>query len=106
MYTVISCSTCSSNIVLFAWKEAYSDGVSFSNAVALYLFTDELNFVWAVVSGMKFDLASVTSQDVSSAWADAIPKLVQRRGGIAMPMAGTLRNYSDSGKLSSSLFYY
>lgn len=46
---------------------------------------------------MKFDLASVTSQDMSSAWVDALPKLVQRRGGIAVPMAGTLRNYSDSG---------
>lgn len=49
---------------------------------------------------MKLDLASVTSQDLSSAWIDAIPKLVQRRGGIAVPMAGTLRKYSDSGESS------
>lgn len=50
---------------------------------------------------MKFDLASVTSQDMSSAWVNAMPQLVNRRGGIALPVAGTLRRHSESGKTAS-----
>nr|ALS19773.1 smoothened [Novocrania anomala] len=46
--------------------------------------------------GMKFDLNSVTSQDMSSAWMEAVPRLVRRRGGMIHPTAGTLRRYSDS----------
>jgi len=39
----------------------------------------------------------MTSQEMSSAWLDAMPKLIRRRGGMALPVAGTLRRYSDSG---------
>ncbi|CAI9739644.1 smoothened homolog [Octopus vulgaris] len=46
--------------------------------------------------GMKFDLNSVSSGDVSSEFAANMPKLVRRRGGMFQPMAGTLRRYSDS----------
>uniref|UniRef100_A0A0L8FLJ7 FZ domain-containing protein n=1 Tax=Octopus bimaculoides TaxID=37653 RepID=A0A0L8FLJ7_OCTBM len=46
--------------------------------------------------GMKFDLNSVSSRDVSSEFAANMPKLVRRRGGMFQPMAGTLRRYSDS----------
>nr|ALS19764.1 smoothened [Terebratalia transversa] len=47
--------------------------------------------------GMKFDLNnSVESNEMSSAWVQAMPKLVRRRGGMAHPMAGTNRRYSDS----------
>ena len=48
--------------------------------------------------GMKFDLNSGSSHDMSSNFAQAMPKLVNRRGGMIMPTAGTLRRYSDSGK--------
>lgn len=46
--------------------------------------------------GMKFDLNSISSADVSSEFAANMPKLVRRRGGMFQPMAGTLRRYSDS----------
>ncbi|XP_071104100.1 protein smoothened-like [Haliotis cracherodii] len=46
--------------------------------------------------GMKFDLNSVSSHDMSSNFAAAMPKLVRRRGGLIQPVAGTLRRYSDS----------
>ncbi|XP_013397991.1 smoothened homolog [Lingula anatina] len=46
--------------------------------------------------GMKFDLNSVTSADMSSQWVQAMPNLVRRRGGMIHPTAGTLRRYSDS----------
>ena len=46
---------------------------------------------------MKFDVDSVTSAEMSSAWLAAIPKLIKRRGGVAQQEAGTLRRYSDSG---------
>ena len=51
---------------------------------------------------MKMDLGSVTSQEMSAAWLEAMPKLVRRRGGMALPVAGTLRRYSDSGKCRST----
>ena len=46
---------------------------------------------------MKFDVDSVTSAEMSSAWLAAMPKLIKRRGGVAQQEAGTLRRYSDSG---------
>ncbi|CAG2254965.1 SMO [Mytilus edulis] len=49
--------------------------------------------------GMKFDLNSVSSHEMSSTFANAMPKLVRRRGGMFAPTAGTNRRYSDSGKL-------
>ena len=51
---------------------------------------------------MKMDLGSVTSQEMSAAWLEAMPKLVRRRGGMALPVAGTLRRYSDSGEWRST----
>ncbi|KAF6038188.1 hypothetical protein EB796_003507 [Bugula neritina] len=33
---------------------------------------------------------------MSSDWVQAMPNLVRRRGGVALPVAGTLRRYSDS----------
>ena len=47
---------------------------------------------------MKFDLNSVSSREMSSAFANAMPKLVRRRGGMFAPTAGTNRRYSDSGR--------
>lgn len=49
-------------------------------------------------SGMKIELDSVTSAEMSSAWLAAMPKLIKRRGGVAQQEAGTLRRYSDSGE--------
>ncbi|KAL5013281.1 hypothetical protein ScPMuIL_007551 [Solemya velum] len=46
--------------------------------------------------GMKFDLNSVSSHDMSSSFAAAMPKLLRRRGGMQHPTAGTNRRYSDS----------
>ncbi|XP_055954292.1 protein smoothened isoform X1 [Patella vulgata] len=46
--------------------------------------------------GMKFDLDSASSHDMSSNFAAAMPKLVRRRGGLIHPVAGTGRRYSDS----------
>ncbi|XP_064597312.1 protein smoothened-like [Liolophura sinensis] len=55
--------------------------------------------------GMKFELNSVSSREVSSSFAAAMPKLVRRRGGMVHPIAGTLRRYSDSdiGSVASNL---
>ncbi|XP_033726816.1 smoothened homolog [Pecten maximus] len=55
--------------------------------------------------GMKFDLNSVSSHEMSSNFANAMPKLVRRRGGMIMPTAGTLRRYSDSdiGSMASKM---
>ena len=47
---------------------------------------------------MKFDLNSVSSREMSSAFANAMPKLIRRRGGMFAPTAGTNRRYSDSGR--------
>ena len=46
---------------------------------------------------MRFDLASVTSAEMSSAWAAAIPRMLMRRGGMVHP-ANANRRYSDSGE--------
>lgn len=48
-------------------------------------------------TGMKFDLNSVSSLEMSSSFAAAMPKLLRRRGGMQHPTAGTNRRYSDSG---------
>ncbi|OWF38858.1 smoothened homolog [Mizuhopecten yessoensis] len=55
--------------------------------------------------GMKFDLNSVSSHEMSSNFANAMPKLVRRRGGMIIPTAGTLRRYSDSdiGSMASKM---
>ncbi|CAH1773640.1 unnamed protein product [Owenia fusiformis] len=54
--------------------------------------------------GMKFDLNSVTSHDMSSAFHANLHKLVRRRGGMIHPVAGTLRRYSDSDVQSLKSF--
>ena len=47
---------------------------------------------------MKFDLHSMSSNmSHISNFAHNVPHLVQRRGGLVHPAAGTLRRYSDSG---------
>ncbi|XP_052085456.1 smoothened homolog [Mytilus californianus] len=55
--------------------------------------------------GMKFDLNSVSSHEMSSTFANAMPKLVRRRGGMFAPTAGTNRRYSDSdvGSIASKM---
>lgn len=54
---------------------------------------------------MKFDLNSVSSHEMSSTFANAMPKLVRRRGGMFAPTAGTNRRYSDSGKTKYNLYF-
>ena len=48
-------------------------------------------------SGLRFDAASVTSAEMSSAWAAALPRMVLRRGAMAQP--APFRRYSDSGAI-------
>ena len=52
-----------------------------------------LSDVIIVCLGLRFDVASVTSAEMSSAWAAAIPRMVLRRGAMAQPPQ---RRYSDS----------
>jgi len=65
---------------------------SFIFCLNLKLYSD-----FSYIVGMKFDLNSMSSHEMSSNFAQAMPKLVRRRGGMIVPTAGTLRRYSDSG---------
>ncbi|XP_034246116.1 smoothened homolog isoform X2 [Thrips palmi] len=46
--------------------------------------------------GLNFELNSVASQDMSTTWAAALPKLVTRRGALIDPATGSISSqYSD-----------
>lgn len=54
---------------------------------------DGLTYYTSLTSpGMKFDLNSISSMEMSSAWVAAIPRMIMRRGAVTHP-----RRYSDSG---------
>lgn len=53
--------------------------------------------------GMNLDLNSVTSQDLSSTWAAALPGFLQRRGAVAGPNALPVRRYSSASDVSRQL---
>ncbi|CAN7999019.1 unnamed protein product, partial [Ixodes hexagonus] len=53
--------------------------------------------------GMNLDVNSVTSQDLSSTWATALPSFLQRRGAVAGPGALPVRRYSSTSDVSRQI---
>ncbi|XP_075546979.1 smoothened, frizzled class receptor isoform X2 [Dermacentor variabilis] len=54
--------------------------------------------------GMNLDMNSVTSQDLSSTWAAALPGFLHRRGAVAGPTAiPPVRRYSSTSDVSRQL---
>lgn len=54
--------------------------------------------------GMNLDMNSVTSQDLSSTWAAALPGFLHRRGAVAGPSAlPPVRRYSSTSDVSRQL---
>ncbi|XP_064480541.1 protein smoothened-like [Ornithodoros turicata] len=53
--------------------------------------------------GMNLDLNSVTSQDLSSTWAAALPGFLHRRGAVAGPNVLPVRRYSSTSDVSRQM---
>ncbi|CAN8027445.1 unnamed protein product [Ixodes persulcatus] len=53
--------------------------------------------------GMNLDVNSVTSQDLSSTWAAALPSFLTRRGAVAGAGALPVRRYSSTSDVSRQL---
>ncbi|XP_052831910.1 smoothened homolog [Octopus bimaculoides] len=87
------CVTLGVHTYKYVWEEDWRKNLK--DYVMLFYLFFFIGF-FTCLSGMKFDLNSVSSRDVSSEFAANMPKLVRRRGGMFQPMAGTLRRYSDS----------
>ena len=61
-----------------------------------HYFLSNHSFVYFNFPGMRFDAHSISSQEMTSVWASALPRMVMRRGALVYP-AMMRRRHSDSG---------